>query len=83
MEEISILNFYNNYGLNDIMCYSTVYNFIKNNRKMLENQDIIKTGNKKKLRKNYMIIRPVKLRVLIKDYYYGDGIVEIVNDEII
>lgn len=83
MEEISILNFYNNYALNEIMCYSTVYNYIVKNRKILEEQEIIKTGNKKKLRKNYMILRPVKLRIMIKDFYYGSGVLEIINDEII
>lgn len=50
----------------------TLQKFLQNNWEELENRGLIQVTNKRGLRKQYYIIRPILLKNLIKETYVPD-----------
>lgn len=80
MEKITLNGFYKEYNLYEYMSYSTLRNFIYNNYKELEKNGYIKIENKKRIRKTYLVLRPVKIRNLVMNYFHNQELYTTTTD---
>lgn len=71
-EKITLRNFYIEYNLDAYLSYSTVRNFVHNNLKDLELNEYVKIYSKKRIRKTYLILKPVRLRNMLMNYFHNE-----------
>jgi hypothetical protein len=72
MEKMTLRNFYIEYNLENYLSYSTVRNFIYNNLKELEKNEYVKVHNKQRVRKTYHILKPVRVRNMLMNYFHNE-----------
>lgn len=72
IDKMTLRSFYIDYNLVEFIAYSTVRNYVFKNIKELEQNNLIKRENKKRIRNTYIILNPVRLRNKIMNHFHDE-----------